>query len=782
MPPKRPPAGVEFPVDAKGKRSTTDINNGAFAAAARATDAKTAALVEKDKRKWRFKYAKHVVSHVENCALSAEGTLRMAEAGLDYLHEQMRFVRGEEETSLRAAMAKHTACDGWSTGRLEGSLERPATPDVYLHHVPFDAPTKGAELRGAELRVQVDKWVRAGVMEVDAGAALLRAVEQPSSLDLSKTWFVLFGATSAMGPFELLMRMGATVVAIDLDRKPIWQRILKRARASPATLLFPVRGGRTQDEFGSDDGALAEHCGANLLEHTPEIRNWLRTLRPPAGTQVVFGNYAYLDGPLFVKLAMAMDAIGREFTESAAWPGCPKAALAYLCTPTDAHVCPPEARAAAAAQLRRAPAWQQLLAPLTGAAAKRNARRPVPTEGGGELCVVDAIVPQQGPNYILAKRLQHWRGMVAAHRHGCLVSSNVAPSTATASVLSNFSFKVAYGGMHLYRPIEVFMQETSNSVMGLLLLHDVLVPGSAAHVHAAAAAGGGGAPPHPLTLFSKGSVHGGAWRCAWRFGVLGTGAVIGYVVGTLLASAYLMLYNAGMVAGYVGVARALVVGGGGGGVLGALTGSFRGTVAVMQCLSVLEVIHAALGLVRAPVGTTALQVYSRVMLAAVADAAFAGAAQPASLGATPWVLLFSTMWTMTEIVRYSFYACNIVGVSIKPLTWLRYSLFLTNYPLGVLGEIGTLWSLRSFYATVSAPGYTSSASGWTGAIFSAAYKWCWAPFMTASGGSANVLFGLLMLQYVIGFPKLFKLMLSQRKKVLGGGKKATRTTSEIDRD
>ena len=74
----------------------------------------------------------------------------------------------------------------------------------------------------------------------------------------------------------------------------------------------------------------------------------------------------------------------------------------------------------------------------------------------------DAVVPQQGPNYILAKRLQHWRAVLSREqgRHaqthtqthasthtqsGSMVSSNIAPSTATASVVSNFSFKLAYG-------------------------------------------------------------------------------------------------------------------------------------------------------------------------------------------------------------------------------------------------------------------------------------------------------------------------------------------------
>ena len=59
--------------------------------------------------------------------------------------------------------------------------------------------------------------------------------------------------------------------------------------------------------------------------------------------------------------------------------------------------------------------------------------------------VVPTEVKEQGPNYCLAKRLQHWRA-VLCRASGCVVSSNVAPATATASVVSNKSFALAYKG------------------------------------------------------------------------------------------------------------------------------------------------------------------------------------------------------------------------------------------------------------------------------------------------------------------------------------------------
>merc|ERR1719343_1384466 len=131
------------------------------------------------------------------------------------------------------------------------------------------------------------------------------------------------------------------------------------------------------------------------------------------------------------------------------------------------------------------------------------------TSGG--LKFVDAVVCDQGPNYILAKRLQHWRAVVA-HADGHIASSNVSPSTATSSVMSNASFAAAYGGMHIFRPMEVVYQELSLSVMGALLIHDLRNPQSAAQPSTPLA--------HPLCLFQATGFHGGIWRCAYTISTI----------------------------------------------------------------------------------------------------------------------------------------------------------------------------------------------------------------------------------------------------------------------
>ena len=40
-------------------------------------------------------------------------------------------------------------------------------------------------------------------------------------------------------------------------------------------------------------------------------------------------------------------------------------------------------------------------------------------------------------------------------------------------------------------------------------------------------------------------------------------------------------------------------------------------------------------------------------------------------------------WSVTEIVRYGYFALKVLGVSPYPLVWFRYSTFIFLYPLGV---------------------------------------------------------------------------------------------------
>lgn len=319
-----------------------------------------------------------------------------------------------------------------------------------------------------------------------------------------------------------MLSLGANIIAIDLDRDFIWKKLITQARASCGTLTFPLS--KAQSAV-ADDEEMFNCAGANLLTMTPRIANWVAGIH--SDKPLTIGNYTYLDGGLHVQLSLSCDCIIEKLCDLR-----PDTSIAFLCTPTDVHVVPKEAHDAAEVNYKAAPFWQKLLEPLSGKSNLiKNALAPVDESG---IYLVDGIVANQGPNYALAKRIQHWRAVIA-HSKGHVVSSNVAPSTATKSVVSNASFAAAYGGMHLFKAMEVMYQDTSSAVMLALLVNDIRNEKSVANPQ--------NAIQNPFELFASGAFHGGVWRCGYKMGTIGvTSAVYFYlktykvvVVGTLAA-------------------------------------------------------------------------------------------------------------------------------------------------------------------------------------------------------------------------------------------------------
>ena len=44
-----------------------------------------------------------------------------------------------------------------------------------------------------------------------------------------------------MGPFEILLKFGANIIALDIARKPLWQRLITSTRESAGTIIFPLK-------------------------------------------------------------------------------------------------------------------------------------------------------------------------------------------------------------------------------------------------------------------------------------------------------------------------------------------------------------------------------------------------------------------------------------------------------------------------------------------------------------------------------------------------------------
>ncbi|KAK1462195.1 protein tyrosine phosphatase-like protein [Colletotrichum melonis] len=86
------------------------------------------------------------------------------------------------------------------------------------------------------------------------------------------------------------------------------------------------------------------------------------------------------------------------------------------------------------------------------------------------------------------------------------------------------------------------------------------------------------------------------------------------------------------------------------------------------------------GVVRAPVFTTVMQVLSRFVLVW-------GVVYPFPyLARSPWYSSMLLAWSVTEVIRYSYFALTLSGFQPKFLTWLRYNTFFVLYPIGITSE------------------------------------------------------------------------------------------------
>ncbi|KAI3405476.2 hypothetical protein KGF56_001723 [Candida oxycetoniae] len=148
----------------------------------------------------------------------------------------------------------------------------------------------------------------------------------------------------------------------------------------------------------------------------------------------------------------------------------------------------------------------------------------------------------------------------------------------------------------------------------------------------------------------------------------------------------------------------------------------------IQTFAVVEIFNSLTGLVKSPVVTTVTQVFSRLLLVW-------GIHQylPNSPANTHWCYITLCLsWSITEIIRYFYYAQHLMGHVPHWLTWLRYTTFYVLYPTGVFSEV---------YSIILSLNQAGFYYGW---------------FLR-----------VVLVTYIPGFYMLYTYMIKQRKKVLG---------------
>lgn len=475
--------GVVFPL-VDGRRSTATTGRAVVADALRTVDPIGAGATDRETN-WRAGYLVHFRRLVEAGLPSPEAALTVARDGLASVHSRMRW--GDPDAAdapLASAFGEPSA--PVATEEVRGSAE----PEREL-----SVPYRGHRLRGDDLRRQVDTWVATGVAEPSLAQVVGDVIDHPEWLALPDHTVVVLGAAAEMGPLRSLLRWGGTVAGVDLPRAGLWERVLSDAEASAGRLVVPARPG---------DAPLHERAGGDLIHDLSTVASWVRGLEGP----LVLGNYVYADGATNVRVSCAVDALTEHVRAQRGEEG---VALAFLATPTDVFAVPGDAVAASADSYAHRRVSKAVRVPLRTLSGGRLLRRNyVPGEDPG---INDSVVTQQGPNYLLAKRIQRWRAAVARDE-GTTVSFHIAPPTRTRSVVKNRALAAAYAGAHRFG-IEVFEPGTSNTLMAALLVHDVMT-------------GSRSSLGHPWQDEAYAAVHGGLWRAAYDpRSALGLAALLG---------------------------------------------------------------------------------------------------------------------------------------------------------------------------------------------------------------------------------------------------------------
>lgn len=486
-------AGVTFPASEGGRRSTSALGRAVVADALARVDP-AGALDARRETNWRAGYLTHFRRLIEAGLTSKQAAVSMASDGLASLHRQMRVVgRDGSETGLETLLTTPARCVVTAvTVAGTGAAER-----------ELSLPYRGERLCGSALLRRLEAWVTAGVIEPSCAAAVRTVAANPDWLALPGRTVVALGAGAEVGPVPVLLSWGARVIGVDLPRPAIWERVLETARRSGGTLLVPVAHDKPGEgaEGGED---LARRAGVDLAGDVPAVADWLAGVDDP----LVLGNYVYADGAANVRVASAVDALTLRLQAERR-----DVALAFLATPTDVFAVPADA----VAQSVRAYAGRSWAAKLGGGSVRalsvgRLLRPAYPPGADPGIC--DGLVPQQGPNYVLAKRLQRWRA-TEARDGGATVSMNVAPPTRTRSVTKNRVLAAAYAGAPRFG-LEVFEPATTKTLMAALLVHDL-------HT------GGGPEQAHPWQDEAHAAAHGGMWRIPYApRSALGLAALLGY--------------------------------------------------------------------------------------------------------------------------------------------------------------------------------------------------------------------------------------------------------------
>ena len=438
-------------------------------------------------KKWRYGYSALVYEVCDLMASAdAELCLDMARDGLKALQENM---------VIESSGCKFSTYEIKGNGLIEDIQFRISTPRGTQGEAP-----SSPYLLGAEMEKQLSVWASYGCIERDAAdhASVISKLNDASFL-LQEKIFVLLGATSELGQFSVLADMGATMACVARPGKKM-KDLIANAKKSPCTILLPLKDG-ARDNIDMEVGNINTDnlAGADLITDAPELAEWIVNLS--SEKKLVIISLAYLDGEKHVRATVGMDIICERVCRQR-----PDTELAYIVSPATAHCIPKNAVLEREQRLGSVPIWQKCF--LHSGLALRCQTTWPSSHSKTQLYVLNGLAPLQGPNYALAKTAQQWRAMIA-RADGHTVSANHGPSTRTNSMISHSQVASALEGMQYFKPLVAFDITPAKSLLTALMLWDLNFPESSANPTIPL--------KHPMCLFIENSIHGGIWRCPYRY-------------------------------------------------------------------------------------------------------------------------------------------------------------------------------------------------------------------------------------------------------------------------
>ena len=185
--------------------------------------------------------------------------------------------------------------------------------------------------------------------------------------------------------------------------------------------------------------------------------------------------------------------------------------------------------------------------------------------------------------------------------------------------------------------------------------------------------------------------------------------------------------------------------------------SFREALEIAQGLQIIDIVYSALGVTNNSLGQVAPQILSRL--------AVLWYVLPYVSHGNPAVFMATLCWSITEVVRFTFYSLKTLDIDISTnlqasiVGHLRYNSFIILYPVGVTGELLCFYScwlycIKRREAAMSVPLTLKLPNAYN---FAFDYPW----FISR----------LVPFVYSLALPMNYMTLLAQRSKYFAGVKK-----------